>query len=234
MTNIAVGALGSQEPDEHPRLVPELTPNLRTKILGTHIKHFSVEAFIRDYGLDAPDKRLLNAGSASVRLTANCINVDVQAKADVDVVCDVHDLSDDLGQFDGIVCNAVLQYCYDPARVAANFHRLLKPGGYLFVDAPWVQPYCPDTPDLYRYSEEGLRGVFRDFEIVESGPSIYSGSALHMLATHIAQSASGNRYVDHALSLAVGTLLYPLRFIRTAREGRTAGAFYLIARKAVD
>ena len=187
---------------------------------------------MRSYGLADHTRSILNAGSSGVRYSANCTNVDIQDKPGVDLVCDLHELPGDIGPFDAVVCNAVLQYCRDPVRVAGNFHRVLKPGGYLFVDAPWVQPYCPDTPDLYRFSEEALQRIFSDFELIESGPSIYSGSALHMLATHMAQNATRNRYVNVTLRYAVGALFYPLRGLRTAREARTAGAFYLVARKA--
>ena len=174
---------------------------------------------------------MLNAGSAETRFGTNCVNVDIQAKSNVDIVCDLHDLPEDIGEFDVVICNAVLQYCHDPRRVADNLLRVLKPGGLLFVDAPWVQPYCPDMPDRYRFSKEALCDVFKAFEPIECGPSLTSGSALHMQAVFIAQGVTHNRYVNFALSKAVSAALYPLRFVRTARECETAGAFYLIARR---
>jgi len=194
-------------------------------------KQFSDREFIQRYRLEAPGKRVLNAGSSSLRYGSNFLNVDIQDKEGVDVVCDIHDLPPGLGEFDAVICNAALQYCHNPHRVAAEFMRVLKPGGLLFVDAPWVQPFCEDTADRHRYSETALRDIFREFEIVESGPSILPGSALSMLCIHIAGSMTSNKYVNHALRLTARLLTWPLRAIRTAQPHKTAGAFYLIARK---
>jgi len=197
-------------------------------------KSFSVEDFIDRYALISSNARILNAGSAETRYGANCINIDVQAQPNVDVVCDLHELPPSLGQFDAVICNAVLQYCANPRLVASNLHAALKPGGFLFVDAPWVQPYCPDTPDRHRFTQEGLRDVFSIFEIVECGPSLKSGAALHMQAVAMAQYATRNRYVNFALSHTVSALLHPVRWLRTTNEPWTAGAFYLIARRQDD
>jgi SAM-dependent methyltransferase len=149
----------------------------------------------------------------------------------VDVVCDIHDLPDSLGNFDAIVCNAVLQYCHSPQRVAREFYRVLKPGGYLFIDVPWVQPYCPDTPDKYRFSQDALRLLFSDFEVIDIGASIRPGSAFVMQGVRIARTLTSNRYLSHAFGMAATFILYPFRWIRTVEEYKTAGAFYMICRK---
>jgi SAM-dependent methyltransferase len=196
------------------------------------IKDYTEYVFLTKYGLLAGNKRLLNAGSSSVRYGQNCVNVDIQPKPGVDVVCDIHDLPDSLGRFDAIVCNAVLQYCRNPRRVADEFHRVLELGGYLFVDAPWVQPFCPDKPDLFRFSEDALKSIFSSFEIIEIGPSIRSGSAFAMLGVYVAGTLTSNKYVNYALRSAATFILYPFRWIRTAEESKTAGAFYMICRKS--
>jgi len=195
------------------------------------VKQFSDKEFIRRYKLTAPGMRVLNAGSSSLRYGPNFVNVDIQDKEGVDLVCDIHTLPPDIGPFDAVICNAALQYCHNPHQVAAEFMRVLKPGGLLFIDAPWVQPFCEDTADRHRYSEAALRDIFQAFDIVESGPSILPGSALAMLCIHIAGSLTTNKYVNHALRLTASLLTLPLRAIRTTQPHKTAGAFYLIARK---
>lgn len=195
------------------------------------VKHYSVGDFLHDYHLLGTRKRILNAGSSSVRYGENCVNVDIQDKENVDVVCDIHDLPDSIGEFDAIICNAVLQYCRSPETVAKQFHRILKPGGYLFIDAPWVQPFCPDTPDRFRFSQDALRHIFSDFQIIKIAPSIRSGSAFAMLGIHIAQNLTHNRYINYGLSRITRIALYPFRYITTADESQTAGAFYLICQK---
>lgn len=195
------------------------------------VKNYSDRDFLADYDLLHGGKRILNAGSSSVRYGGNCVNVDVQPKRNVDVVCDLHELPDSLGKFDAVICNAVLQYCHTPATVAKQFYRVLKPGGYLFVDAPWVQPFCPDTPDRFRFSEDALKQIFSDFRIIRIGPSIRPGSAFAMLGIRIAENLTRNRYVNHAMSMAATAVLYPFRWVRTAHEGMTAGAFFVVGQR---
>lgn len=195
------------------------------------VKNYSECDFLERYGLFKSGARILNAGSSNVRYGENCVNIDIQEKANVDVVCDVHNLPKSLGEFDAIICNAVLQYCHSPQIVSQQFYNVLKVRGYLFVDAPWMQPYCPNTPDRYRFSEEALKSIFSQFNIVESGPSIRPGSAFAMLGVHIAQSLTSNKYMNFLLGKIVTFMLYPLSGIRTAEENKTAGAFYIICQK---
>lgn len=196
-----------------------------------YIKNFDEYAFLDRYGVLRRNLRILNAGSGSVRYGENCLNVDVQPKENVDLVCDLHELPDSLGTFDVIICNATLQYCRNPLAVAERFYDLLRAGGYLFVEAPWVQAYCPDTRDCFRFSEHGLRAIFARFEILECGPTIRPGSALLQVATSVARNLTPSRYVNFALAKLTGALLYPLRGLRTSKESLAAGAFYLVARK---
>lgn len=195
------------------------------------VKSFAVETFLERYDVLGKKLRILNAGSYETRYGESCVNVDIQAGKEVDVVCDLHDLPQSIGQFDVVLCNAVLQYCHSPELVARNLLNVLKPDGLLFVDVPWVQPYCPHTPDRFRYSEEALRTIFQEFEVIEAGPSITSGSAFYMQGVMIASHATHNRYVNYALRNAVGFILYPWRHVRTTKEAWTAGGIYLIGRK---
>lgn len=195
-------------------------------------KSYTEIDFLAKYDLLSGKKRILNVGSGSLRYGTNCVNLDIQEKDNVDVICDIHELPDSLGEFDAIICNAVLQYCNSPAKVANELYRVLKSQGYLYVDAPWIQPFCKDTPDRFRFSQEALRLIFSDFDIVEIGSSIPPGSALAMLGVYIARTLTTNKYINFGLGKIATFLLFPLRWIRTADESSTAGAFYMIARKS--
>jgi SAM-dependent methyltransferase len=197
------------------------------------IKNYTEYDFLAKYDLVDNKNRILNAGSSSLRYGHNCINIDIASTQNVDLVCDIQAIPHPLNQFDAIVCNAVLQYCPDPQRVADEFHRVLKSGGYLFIDVPWNQPSCPEPADRFRFSEDGLKSLFVNFEVMESGPSIRSGSAFAMLGTRIAARLTGNKYLNYIFHKIALVLLYPFRWIHVNDEGQTAGAFYMICRKPI-
>ena len=195
------------------------------------VKNFSEFDFLEKYNVYRNNLRILNAGSSQVSYGENCVNVDIQNKPNVDVVCDIRSLPASLGKFDVVMCNAVLQYCEQPSTVARQFFEVLEEGGYLYVDAPWVQPYCPDTADKFRFSEDGLKAIFSDFEIIESGATIRPGSAFAFLGVKIAEELTSNRYMNFMAARIAAVLLFPFRWIRTSDENKTAGAFYLVCRK---
>ena len=95
-------------------------------------KLYSADEFVRDYDLLLSGARILNAGSSSTRFGNNCVNVDIQDKPNVDLVADLHDLPEDIGPFDAIICNAVLQYCAQPKVVIERFSARWYPTGCCF------------------------------------------------------------------------------------------------------
>lgn len=61
------------------------------------------------------------------------------------------------GFFDCVVCNAVLEHVDNPADVLKEFHRVLTPGGHLYLTVPFMQPEHLDPTDYQRYTRDGLR-----------------------------------------------------------------------------
>ena len=69
--------------------------------------------------------------------------------------------------WDVIFCLEILEHVYDPFSAASELLRLLVPGGLLYISTPfYFEVHGPD-PDCYRFTEAGLRYMFREAEIVE-------------------------------------------------------------------
>jgi SAM-dependent methyltransferase len=192
-------------------------------------KSFDIDDFLLAYGF--PKANILNAGSSSTNLGGNCVNVDIQQKHGIHCLCDVHHIPFGEATFDIVVLSAVLQYCRDPYQVASELLRVLKPGGILYVDAPFVQPYCPDTLDLFRFSKDALGIIFNQFEIQQCDTSIPGGSALAFYCQSLARNATGNRYVDYAFGFIVSICILPLAYLNFNKSSNVAGAVYLVAKK---
>lgn len=96
--------------------------------------------------------------------------VDIAPGPGVDVVADAQDMrrvAD--GAADGVLLVSMLQHVPNPHRVAAEVHRILKPGGVLYASAPFIWSYHRDPDDYWRFSRRGLEELFSRFEKVDSG-----------------------------------------------------------------
>jgi SAM-dependent methyltransferase len=77
--------------------------------------------------------------------------------ADSDVLAPLDSLPLESESFDAIVSTQVLEHVADPMAVLAELHRLLAPGGRLWLTAPFVGELHEEPFDYYRYTIHGLR-----------------------------------------------------------------------------
>ena len=101
--------------------------------------------------------------------STNMVNLDIVRTPITDVVADAHAIPFADASFDAVVSLAVYEHLAQPWIVTAEVERVLKPGGVLYVEAPFFEPYHPDPGDYFRYTIPGLRSMFRNFEEREVG-----------------------------------------------------------------
>lgn len=93
------------------------------------------------------------------------VKSDVVAGADVDVAADAHDLAPfGDGEFDVVMAISVWEHLRKPWLAAAAAHRVLKPGGLLYVATHFVFPIHGYPSDYCRWTSEGLLGLFDEPE----------------------------------------------------------------------
>jgi SAM-dependent methyltransferase len=72
------------------------------------------------------------------------------------------------GRFDYIVCTEVLEHTLRPFDAVREMHRMLRPGGLLFLSVPFNFRIHGPLPDCWRFTEHGLRALLAEsFEILE-------------------------------------------------------------------
>ena len=103
---------------------------------------------------------------------------DIDAGADVDLFCDGHDLPFVDDAFDAVVTTAVLEHVLYPERVAAEIIRVLKVGGLLYSELPFMQQVHEGAYDFTRYTMSGHRRLFNGISEIESGMVAGPGTAL--------------------------------------------------------
>lgn len=86
---------------------------------------------------------------------------------------------------DGVILTEVLEHCTDPFRAVAEVHRVLKPGGVLFVTSPFIWPWhgCGAYEDYWRFTDQGWELLLKDFSKVDIRSCDWTeeGSALYEL-----------------------------------------------------
>jgi SAM-dependent methyltransferase len=94
------------------------------------------------------------------------------------LVCDANQIPFEDATFDAVIGQAVLEYVADPFQVADEIHRVLRPGGYVYAESPFMQQVHGGPYDFYRFTHVGHRRLFRRFEEVKSGVACGPGMAL--------------------------------------------------------
>jgi SAM-dependent methyltransferase len=73
--------------------------------------------------------------------------------------------------FDAVLSCAVLEHVRDPFRCASEILRVLKPGGTLYCQAPFLQPFHGYPDHYYNMTSQGLINLFGDaIQVEHLGP----------------------------------------------------------------
>lgn len=70
-------------------------------------------------------------------------------------------------RYDFVVCTEVLEHTLQPFDAVENIYSILKPGGLAFVSTPFNFRIHGPLPDCWRFTEYGLRELFRKFRDLE-------------------------------------------------------------------
>lgn len=136
---------------------------------------------------EAPRPRVLVLGGATLGVGMRALAEDPAfdlAEADVamgprtNVMLDVHNLPFEDGAFDAVIAQAVFEYVMDPFHVADEIHRVLRPGGWVYAESPFMQQVHGGAHDFFRFTHVGHRRVLRRFAEHRSGVVCGPGMAL--------------------------------------------------------
>lgn len=74
-----------------------------------------------------------------------------------DIVASAEDLPVHDAAFDAVICTQVLEHVAEPAAVARELRRILRPGGRLYLTVPLAWELHEEPHDYWRYTPSGLR-----------------------------------------------------------------------------
>ena len=177
---------------------------------------------------------ILDVGAGGRRITPGVVTFDMFPPADL--TGDIHAMPIADGSFDCVFCTGTLEHVERPWDAVKEIHRILKTGGIVHIDVPFIQGYHADPTDYWRFTLDGLRLLCKDFEPVESGVHIGPSCGLYWVAREWAHSLFENRWLSNAILCLAAVTLWPLKLadvlaVRSKGAHKVASAVFFRGRK---
>ncbi|MBX7483372.1 class I SAM-dependent methyltransferase [Qipengyuania qiaonensis] len=157
---------------------------------------------------------------------------DIYATPRVQFVADAHDIPIVDGHFDGVVIQAVLEHVLKPQRVASEIWRVLKPGGLVYAETPFMQQVHEGAYDFTRFTERGHRYLFCGFACIDSGASAGPGRTLMWAVDYFARGVFRSRMAGKIAKLTFFWAQYFDAFIPESYAMDGASGVYFLGAKA--
>lgn len=190
-------------------LRPFLKPLLSPLLERTDPETFSITRFIQWTAQQVcTGERVLDAGAGDCKYkkyfkharyeSTDFENVfDASVRGIHDFVCDLTSIPKENDSYDSIICTQVLEHVPDPQLVLNEFHRILKPGGKLFLTCPQGWGLHGEPYNFFNFAKYGLENLFKQsgFSIVfiraRGGIFWYGGEIIKILPAYLL-----NQYCD--------------------------------------
>jgi SAM-dependent methyltransferase len=157
------------------------------------------------------------------------VNLDIERFERVSIVGDGRALPFRDASFDGVFSQSTLQLVLDPLLAIQEMERVLRPGGVLFLETPFLQPHLDSPTDSTRLTLSALREALRGFREIEAGPSMGPSSTFAwVLREYLTTWISPGPRWHNAVRFFLNFPIFPIRYLDLILNRREA-AHYLAA-----
>jgi len=162
------------------------------------------------------NKAIINVGSGGYNPIPGAINIDPFRTGINTVRAYGESLPFENESVDVAMCAAVLEHVKEPKKIVDEIYRVLKCGGEIYIEVPFMQPYHAAPDDYTRFTISGVKHLCKDFSEVSSGVIVGAGSAVAWLIVEYGQiffSGTMKKIIRNLLKVVVSPLKYIDRFI---------------------
>lgn len=117
---------------------------------------------------------------------------------------------------DAVLLLEVLEHVPSPDKALSEIHRVLKPGGRLYISVPFIYPIHDEPYDYRRFTVHGIKQLLIDQQLNPVYESQHGNSfvtALQMINLSILESIYGIARKNRMLALALIPLGWPICFL---------------------
>ena len=159
-----------------------------------------------------PDKLFLDVGCGRrSRTFDNCLYLEVYPSVSADLVIEPacrYPIAD--ASLDGIGCFAVMEHMTEPWIAAEEFARMLRRGGIVYIDYPFLVPIHGYPSHYYNATREGLARLFdRGFEQVSlaTEPNQTPDHAIQWQLAGLIEALTDDAVRDEIKAMSVAELI---------------------------
>ena len=208
-------------------LFQKLSPKKRIQIGPTYLD------FIDKYYIGG---NILELGGGPNGLAIDgALNFDINDYQTVDVIGDARNMCFQDNIFEMIISNSVLEHILDYPSVLKECARVLKKDGYILFCVPQV---CGrhHSIDYHRWTLPGLKALFPNYEILDSGVVLGPGMFVAHLLSSLFEEITPSKLLNQLICLIVEWVAFPLRFLDLLNKKNKvwenyAHTIYIIAKK---
>jgi SAM-dependent methyltransferase len=184
------------------RFVPQPTVQARPRVAG----------FVREVSAGA---RWIDIGAGGRRLRDDVLRVDRHFGQPAEVLADGHRLPFQTSALHAVVSTGTLEHVAEPARILGEVWRVLRDGGLVYLEVPFLQGYHADPDDYWRFTQAGLCLLLQQcgFEVQESGSHMGPASAVCWIVSEVFASFFGQGALHRVGLFAARCLVWPFKFL---------------------
>lgn len=137
-------------------------------------------------------------------------NLNIGIWPNVDVVGDAHSLPYRDATVDNLMSRAVLEHLHSPELAVSEMFRVLKPGGYIFLAVPFLQPYHGYPNHFQGLTHTGLKSIAEKagFSTVSFGNAFGPSHALsNLIFEYIKTYCIFGVFLSGLFKITLGALL---------------------------
>jgi SAM-dependent methyltransferase len=191
--------------------------------------------------LDGPSPLMLVVGGGTVgngveALYADprlrIVGFDIYGSPLTQFIADAHQIPLPDASVDAVLVQAVLEHVLDPRQVVEEIHRVLRPGGLVYAETPFLQQVHAGAYDFVRFTASGHRYLFRAFEEIDAGPVAGPGAQLLTSLDHLVRGLARSELAGKLARAVLFWLRHVDRAIPTAYAMDNASAYYFFGRRS--